>query len=847
MTASVPDPPDCCASQSECQDATSEEPIAASLLAGLRSFAAGSDRLVETIEFEPRTEQRSPWPNWVAPKVVEHYRALGVDQPWVHQVEASEAIHRGQHTVLATGTGSGKSLAAWVPILSDLQTSADTTLSDYRSRPTAIYVAPTKALTADQFHGLSRVISVEQPALKVRVATADGDTAREAKDWARSQADIVLTNPDFLHHVLLPANQKWTRLLRGLRYVIIDEAHYWRGVAGSHIALVIRRLLRLSRHLGADPTVVCLSATIANPQVSAAQLIGVIPEVVATFTRDTSAAGRRTLLLWQPPLLPESTGSLSFIEDEAESLPVQMERRSATSEAAFLTALLVERGGRMLTFVRSRAGAESVAAYTRDQMALRCPDLGVGSSLVQAYRGGYLPAERRQLEHDLRTGKVRALATTNALELGIDITGLDATVTAGWPGTRASLWQQVGRAGRAGSEGVSVLIASDNPLDNYLVHHPELIRNGLESVVFDPGNPYVLAPHVCAAASELPFTEADLELFQTDVSLLHALANMGYLWPRQNGWYWNPSLPMRPSDLTSLRGDSGQVQIVQSDTGEVVGTVNAAEANAQVFPGAIYVHQSRTYQVRELTGQPRPVDTGGQLGVVSAAGARVALVDRVSTRFRTRPTVQTRIFIVEELGAWESPCGHLRWCLGQVEVETQVTDYDTLRLPGMVFVKNTPLQMPRDRLRTVATWWQCDRQALLAAGVGEADLAGALHGAEHAAIAMLPLLATCDRWDLGGLSTIDHEQTHAPTVFVYDAYGGGAGFSEFGWQHPQQWLSCAWQAITTCDCEDGCPGCVQSPKCGTGNEPLSKIAAAAALKFLLGVLADSNPIFPRQP
>ncbi|MDO5719629.1 MAG: DEAD/DEAH box helicase [Actinomycetaceae bacterium] len=810
--------------------------LAPALIQLLTSRARGTDQLVHSIHIPRREPTRADWPSWAHPQVITHYQATGVSTPWKHQVHGANSIHERWHTVLATGTGSGKSLSAWLPVLSAIEGDRSTRLSDMRRRPTTLYLAPTKALAADQFHSLHALLHASDQPLRARVGIADGDTSREAKDWARAQADIILTNPDYLHHVLLPGYQRWTRLLSGLRYIIIDEMHYWRGITGAHIALVLRRLLRIARYLGAHPTVIFLSATISQPADSAARLIGVDPAEVVAIVDDTSPAGERELILWQPGyMIADDVPIHDFLRavegagDDDRVLTADMQRRSATSEAASLTAAMVEKGAKVLTFVRSRAAAESVAAQARDTLARCAPTM---TSTVSAYRGGYLPEERRALETALRTGATRALATTNALELGVDVSGLDATITAGWPGTRASLWQQTGRAGRAGASGVSVLIASDNPLDSYLIHHHDMILNEVETTVFDPTNPQILAPHLCAAAAELALRSEDLDLFGlSNTAMLQALAEQGYLRKRPSGWYWNAALPMRAQDLTDLRGSRGDVQVVDDATGTVIGTVSADQAHSQVHPGAIYVHQGRTYQVVELTTHPKIA--GSAVASVGSGGARVALVRPVITQLRTRPTVVTNVRIVHQIDSWTSPDHTVTWSYGEVEVESQVTDFDTLRLPGLEFVSNTKLDLPTSTLPTVAVWWQVDELAATRLGIPARELTGALHAAEHASIGILPLLATCDRWDLGGLSTADHEQTHRPTVFIHDSYPGGAGFSEFAFRRAFDWVRTTLEVIESCSCENGCPSCIQSPKCGNRNEPLSKDGAVKLLRLLV--------------
>ena len=824
----------------------------------LRALSAGDDRLVGLVELPGRPERASDWPEWVHPLVRGAWARRGVERPWSHQREALDATASGADVVVATGTGSGKSLAAWTPLLSDLAGAGSTTrISAVHRRPTALYLSPTKALAADQCASLEALM--EGGPRLASASTCDGDTPREAKEWARANADALLTNPDYLHHVMLPAHGRWTRVLASLRYIIIDELHHWRGVTGSHIALVVRRLLRACHRLGADPRVIMLSATVLDPALVGAAMTG---RPATAVTRDGSPAGPRHLALWQGGLVddgsgaePSSSGALASpapfsspgdpasqgaLADGDRVLGAPVVRRSAGAEAAGLTARLVEEGARLLAFVRSRAGAEAVAAQVRDRLSSRGSPL---AGRVGAYRGGYLPEERRALEAAIRSGRVRALATTSALELGLDISGLDATVTAGWPGTRASLWQQIGRAGRAGRAGVSVLIASENPLDAYLVRHPEDILAEVEAAVIDPSNPWVMAPHLCAAAAEAPLTEADSAYFGPGLAdVVGALERDGLLRRRPAGWFWDATRPERPSDLTDLRGGGGDVQIVDP-AGVVIGTIDEASADAHVFPDAVYVHQGRTYHVLSLssvTGAAGPVGWGrapvgapSLVAPVRPGDQRVAVVEEVRTSLRTRASTHTSVAIrgVEE--SWTSPDGLLTWCFGPTDVSTRVTDYDLLRLPGLEFIRNTELAMPTRTLPTRSAWFQLERGAEAVLGIGAADLPGALHAAEHAMIAILPLIATCDRWDLGGLSTQSHDDTGRPTVFVHDAFRGGAGHTRSGYARAAQWIGAALEAVRECPCEDGCPRCVQSPKCGNGNEPLSKAGAVALLGFVL--------------
>ena len=790
------------------------------LLAGGRR----TDRATHIRHLPARDGRATDWPLWADPDLVAGYAALGVHRPWEHQVAAAEAVRAGRHTVLATSTGSGKSLAFWLPALTAVREAAPGV-----RRPTTLYLCPTKALAADQLGGLHRLLAAAT-VRDVRVATCDGDTAQDERRWVREHADVVLTNPDFLHAAVLPGHQRWARVLGSLRYVVIDEGHAFRGVFGAHVALVLRRLRRLAAAYGASPTFVLASATTADPAASAARLVGVPADEVVAVTVDASPAGRRTVVLWQPPELPGRAAPWSSLlpdEDpwvDAAGTPADRPRRTATAELADLLTDLVVAGARTLAFTRSRRGAESVATSTQAHLAHVDPGL---AGMVAAYRGGYLPEERRELEAAIGDGRIRALATTNALELGVDITGLDAVLMAGWPGTRVSFWQQAGRAGRAGADGLVVLVAREDPLDTYLVHHPEAVLDApVEATVFDPGNPYVLAPHLAAAAAEQPLRSDELELFGPAARpVLDDLAARGVLRRRASGWYWTHDEPA--ARLTNLRGTGGDpVRVVEGSTGRVLGTVDAASSDATVHHGAVYVHQGMTFVVDALSLQDG-----------------IALVTRRDVDYGTwaRWLTTTEIREVRAERAW----GPVTWGFGSVDVTTQVFGYQRKRLPDFQVLGSEELDLPARTLPTAAVWWTAPPAVLEAAGVTLEVAPGALHAAEHASIGLLPLLATCDRWDLGGLSTLVHADTGTATVFVHDAFPGGAGFAERGYALGAVWLRATRDAIADCRCATGCPACVQSPKCGNGNDPLDKAGALRLLDVVLSLApADEDPPRP---
>ena len=767
--------------------------VAGSDLAGSSPHDEGGGPLRHSVHLPARPGCAVDWPDWVPPEVRDAFVARGVLRPWSHQARAAELAYLGRDVVVATGTASGKSLAYQLPVLSTF--AAD-------RRATALYLSPTKALAADQLRALA---ALQLP--DVRAAPFDGDTPLAERDWARQHGRWLFSNPDMLHRSLLPQHGRWASYLRRLRYVVLDECHTYRGLFGSHVALLLRRLLRVCARYGARPTIVLASATVAEPAAFAARLTG--REVVAVGDDGSPAAGR-TVALWEPPLLDELTGE--------NGAPV---RRSAGAESGRMLADLVVEGARTLAFVRSRRGAELTALGAQRVLAEVDADL---VPRVSAYRGGYLPEERRELEAALVRGELLGVATTNALELGVDIAGLDAVVVAGFPGTRASFWQQAGRAGRGRDEALVVLVARDDPLDTYLVHHPDaLLGAPVEGCVLDPTNPYVLAPHLACAAAELPLTEADVDSLGGPAAeaVLAELVADGVLRRRPRGWFW-PSSAHRPADAVDLRGaGQGQVAVVEVDTGRMLGTVEGAAAPASVHPGAVYLHRGESYVVDDLD---------------LAAG--LALVHAAAPDWRTDAR-STADVAVERVVAHRDH-GAVRVSFGEVCVTTQVTAYQR-RTPDGLVLETVALDMPAQHLFTRAVWYDVDDETLLGAGLSAARIPGALHAAEHAAIGLLPLFATCDRWDIGGMSTVVHPHTGCPTVFVHDGHPGGAGFAERAHAVLVPWLAATRAAIDDCECRAGCPSCVQSPKCGNGNAPLDKAGAITVLDVVLGAVGNPDP------
>ncbi|MDT5299353.1 MAG: box helicase protein [Mycobacterium sp.] len=744
-------------------------------------------------DLAPRRARAQPWPRWADSDVVAAFVDRGIAEPWSHQVIAADLAHSGRHVVLSTGTASGKSLAYQLPIASALA-------ADPRAR--ALYLSPTKALGHDQLRAAQSLTDAVARLSTVGPSAYDGDSSQEARRFTRESSRWIFSNPDMIHLSLLRNHPRWAVFLRNLRFIVIDECHYYRGIFGSNVAMVLRRLMRLCARYGGDapgPTVIFASATTASPAATASELLG---HTVIEVTDDGSPQGGRTVALWEPALLADLIGE--------NGAPV---RRSAGAEASRVMADLMAEGARTLTFVRSRRGAELTALGARARLEDVAPEL---ADLVASYRAGYLAEDRRALESALADGRLRGLATTNALELGVDIAGLDAVVLAGFPGTVASFWQQAGRAGRRGQSALIVLIARDDPLDTYLVNHPgALLDKPIERVVIDPVNPYVLGPQLLCAATELPLTDAEVRMWNAE-AVAETLVDDGLLRRRPAGYFPAPGVDPHPA--VDIRGSSGgQIAILETGTGRMLGSTGAGQAPASVHPGAVYLHQGESYLVDSLDFEEgiafvRPEDPGY---TTSARDVTDIVVTGPGTR---------RSFGPVTIG------------LVPVSVSHTVVGYLRRRLNGEV-IDFVDLDMPTQTLDTMAVMCTIAPEALQHNGIDPLRVPGSLHAAEHAAIGLLPLVASCDRGDIGGVSMAVGPEDGTPTIFVYDGYPGGAGFADRGFRQISTWWGATAAAIDACECPNGCPSCVQSPKCGNGNEPLDKQGAVRVLRLVLGELA----------
>jgi len=751
---------------------------AQAFLDSLTADPAEADNLVHVEHLPARDPKPLPFPDDLPEVLVSRLSLLGVEGLFEHQVLGLEALRAGRNVMLATGTASGKSLVYQIA-------TAESAL--VTPKATALFLFPTKALARDQLRAM-RAFKLPQ----VRAGVYDGDTPQAERPLIRRNANLVLTNPDMLHLALLADNARWADFMLRLSVVVVDEAHVLRGVFGSHVAMTLRRLRRLIAHHGGNPRWCLASATVGNPGELAERLTGLDVDVIEA---DAAPRGRKLFAMWNPPIIDDETGA----------------RRSALAEASTVMTKLVDDGARTIGFTRSRRAAELLAEFTR-----RGVSDAQARDRIRAYRAGYLAEDRRKIEQELADGDLVAVAATNALELGIDIGSLDAAVLTGYPGTRASMWQQAGRAGRRSDESLAVLVAQDDPLDQYLAQHPdELFERPSEAAVIDPTNPYVLEPHLRCAAREFPITDEEATTFFGPLALdaLGRLAEQELVKHRKERWHDIGATP--PHRDLDIRAGGGHVyRIVQEDTGQVIGTADEHRAYGTLHPGAIYLHQGEQFLVRGLD-----------------LVRRVALVEEADPDYYTQARDITDIMIVNVLD--QRPLGDAELCFGDVEVTNQVVGFVRKLVSTNELIGEEQLALPPVTLRTRAVWWTLPGRLIDRARVSTKELAGGIHGAEHCAIGLLPLVATCDRWDIGGVSTPLHPDTGLTTIFVYDGYPGGAGISERGYRAAERWLHATAGRLHDCRCRDGCPSCVVSPKCGNGNEPLDKRAAESLTRTML--------------
>ncbi|HVD38252.1 MAG TPA: DEAD/DEAH box helicase [Solirubrobacterales bacterium] len=741
--------------------------------------ARRDERIVAEASEEERRSRPAPLPAELDRGLAEALGRVGIDSLYTHQLRAYETA-ADSNLVITSGTASGKSLAFNLPVLDGIAA---------RPKDRALYLYPTKALAQDQARKLAQL---RPPNL--REAIYDGDTPREERPAIRRRSNLVLTNPDMLHVALLPNHKSWGDFFANLEWVVVDEAHTYRGVFGSHVANVLRRLRRLARAYGSEPRFLLASATIANPVELAERLLGTPFELVDD---DGAPRAGREIAMWNPPLLDERSGA----------------RRSALSEAADLLAELVTHNVRTICFLKSRRGIELIQRFARENLERRGkPEL---AKRIAPYRGGYTPQQRREIESRLSSGELLAVVATDALELGIDVGELDVAICVTFPGTVASLRQMWGRAGRR-RRGLAVYVAGQDALDQFFCRHPEeFLGRPVEAAILDHGNEQIAARHLIAAAYELPLSDEDDEVFGPEwrgraERLLEAgeLRGVGgKLMPRRAEFVAN-RIPLRSASADS-------VAVIERDAGEMLGLVEAERAFTTVHPGAVYLHLGRSYEVERLDVEERR-----------------AIVSAFDGDWYTRPKKETEIYI-ERVHEQREVAG-VQLNFGKVSVTEQVIAFQRVSVSDQEPIDIVALELPEQNFVTQALWYVLPDP--LSRKLPTEALLGSLHATEHSQIAVLPLIAMCDRWDIGGLSTNVHFQTGRSTIFIYDGHPGGVGITKRGYEQFERLLGDAERLIAECPCESGCPSCVQSPKCGNLNEPLHKAGALELMGLMRGEL-----------
>ena len=685
-----------------------------------------------------------------------------------HQAVALERAEDGNDLVVATPTASGKSLIYQLPTMAALEAGG-----------TALYLFPTKALAHDQLHKLRELggrLSLDG------FFSYDGDTPTGRRSEIRETARCVVTNPDMLHYGILPHHAQWAGFLARLRLVVVDELHTYRGVLGIHVANILRRLLRLAVHHGARPRVVGASATIGNPAEHADALTG---RNALVIDRDTAPRAAREFIFWQPPEVAGGDGR----------------RRSPNTEAAALAAEFVRSGVKSIFFCNSRKGAELVHRYAAAQ-------LGADAARLMTYRGGYTAEDRRHIEQGFRDGDITVLTATSALELGVDVGGVDAVVMVGYPGSSMALWQRAGRAGRGEGRSLALLIPGNDPLDEYYLHHPDLLTDGrIEDAVADPFNVEIHPLHLRCAAAELPLQDGESVVARgLDLSTVDGLVRTHRGWVHAGGY---------PHRRVAIRGSGrGRVRLEDAEGGSL-GVVDASQAVRELHPGAVYLHQGDPYLVVRLD-------------LEAGVAALLPHIEDWYTQVRSETDVE-----VLDAGALLAPAAGLR--VGRVRVTTHVTGYVRKRYLTEAILDERELDLPPYAFDTQAAWFVADA-AMAGARVGEVP--GALHALEHTLIGLLPVFVLCERADVGGVSYPHYPPSGEQTVFIYDGYPGGVGYAHAGALAFPRWLGAAADLLNDCPCSTGCPRCVLSPKCGNGNQYLDKVAALRLARRLQAALGE---------
>jgi DEAD/DEAH box helicase domain-containing protein len=757
------------------------------LLHGIKSSRSYENQIVHVEELPFRQPEHASIE--LRPLINYALDQIGIKQLYSHQADAIMQTRSGKDIVLVTSTASGKSLSYMLPIF-------EMVIADPKA--TALYVAPLNALVNDQFKSFLKLrdeMGIDAYISKY-VGTMSEDEKREVR-YGNSQ--IILTNPEMIHLSFLPWNRIWKRFLSNLKFIVVDESHYYRGVVGSNMANLLRRLNRVCTYYGASPQYICCSATIGNPGEHTGALIG---RNVTVIDEDGSGRGPQKFVFWNPPF---------YVNDQGFNV-----RRSTFGESLSLFNIFVQYGLQTIAFIRARQAAERM--YVAARNGLREKGL---ADKISSYRAGYFGKEREEIEERLSDGSLRGVISTNALELGIDIGGLDACIIDGYPGTIMSTRQMAGRAGRGKGESIVALVASSNALDQYYMRYPkEFFERNCEEAVLNVSNTYIQAGHVLCAAKEIPITGADEKYFGSGLAMIiELLESEGLL----TGGDSKSAVDPNPHGQVSIRGiDRDAYSIFSLNGGKripIEKDIEKALAFKEAFEGAIYLHMGTPYHVNKIDHEKKEIH-----------------VEETKAEYYTKALVNSEIFVKEKYTEKTLPsCKDAKVGLGAVEVVEQVTGYKKFRYFSEIVLGEYSLEMPRFSLETVALWVELTDRFTDLVEKHNCDFAGGIHAIEHAMISMYPLRLLADRNDVGGVSTPSHNELDGNSgIFVYDGHRGGVGYAEKGYEIISDILEVTLKAIEGCPCYDGCPSCIQSPKCGNHNKPLDKHAAILILYELLG-------------
>lgn len=716
------------------------------------------------------------FPGDLSEELLAYFKENNISGLYPHQKKAYEKLKEGKNVFVSSGTSTGKTLAFNIPVLDFL----------FKNRKaTALYSYPTKALARDQKEKLDKIIKE-----KFIFGTYDGDTPQSGRAFLRKNARLIITNPDLLHLGILPNHSNWARFFQHLQFVVIDEAHYYNGILGTHVSEIMRRLRRISNFYGAYPQFLLASATIGNPEKFSFNLIGENFEIIKDFEFPPN---RKSFVIFNPALVDKKTNT----------------RRSLYREAVWVLKLLIQNDIRTIAFARSRQGVELITKYLKSTLPPNKREL------VASYRAGYLKEERREIEKKLKNGELTVVVTTNALELGIDIGDLDATVIIGYPGTISSLFQESGRSGRKG-ESLTIFITSSNPLDQYFVKDTDyLFRKNFEDISINPANFYILSPHLKCAALEIPIEkELDKDYFGSNaIPIIDNFEREGILEKRGKRLYY--ALRDFPAANTDIRGSGGQeISLINKDTGEVLERISLKRALEETFKGAVYLHRAETYVVEELN-----------------LSNKYALLKKKKVNYYTDSLSIHRIEVIKVMN--EKNIFGTRLFFGEVKVSERVVGFIRKQYGTDQKIGAEEVELPETEFETKAFWFPISENVEKKIIDSEEEIPGSIHATEHLLVAMMPLIVVCDRRDVGGVSHPLHPDTGRPTIFVYDGAEGGVGLAEEGFTKFDKLLESAYHTVASCSCEDGCPSCIYSPKCGNDNKPLSKKGAILLLGEML--------------